>query len=169
MTSRGREKYWNHWQQYSAPVGVDPYLQGTDFQKRIRLLSGFTARVRTGHYGNGKQIKNCTVSSAITAVGQTIALACDSNPTKVVGSEHLLPHLQIMLDGYRKVDPATLKKLPVQSDVPELLVETVYQQGTTQCQRATTDLTMIVFLLPTPGRQIHCQRITEQLQANGPI
>ena len=50
-----------------------------------------------------------------------------------------------MLDGYRKVDPATLKKLPVQSDVPELLVETVYQQGTTQRQRATADLTMIVF------------------------
>ena len=64
------------------------------------------------------------------AVGQTIALACDSNPTKVVGSERLLPRLQIMLDGYRKVNPATRKKLPVQSDVPELLVETAYQQGT---------------------------------------
>ena len=111
-TSRGRDKYWNYWQKYLAPVGVDPYLQGTNFQKRIRLLSGFAARVRTGYYGNGKQVKNCTVSSAITAVGQTIALACDSNPTKVVGSERLLPRLQIMLDGYRKVDPATRKKLP---------------------------------------------------------
>jgi len=69
-------------------------------------------------------------SVAITAVGQTIALACDSNPTKVVGSERLLPRLQIMLDGYWKVDPATRKKLPVQSDVPELLVESAYQQGT---------------------------------------
>ena len=48
-TSRVREKYWNHWQKYSAPVGVDPYLQGTNFQKRIRLLSGFAARVRTGY------------------------------------------------------------------------------------------------------------------------
>ena len=143
--SRGREKYWNHWQRYVAPVGVDPYLQGTNFQKRIRLLSGFAARVRTGYYGNGKQVKNCTVSSAITAVGQTIALACDSNLTKVVGSERLLPCLQIMLDGYRIVDPATRKKLPVQSDVPKLLVETAYQQGTTQRQRAPADLTMIAF------------------------
>ena len=126
-------------------MGVDPYLQGTNFQKRIRLLSGFAARVRTGYYGNGKQVKNCTVSSAITAVGQTIALACDSNPTKVVGSERLLPRLQIMLDGYRKVDPATRKKLPVQSDVPVLLVEMAYEQGTTQRQRATADLTMIAF------------------------
>jgi len=144
-TSRGREKYWNHWQKYLAPVGVDPYLQGTNFQKRIRLLSGFAARVRTGYYGNGKQVKNCTVSSAITAVGQTIALVCDSNPTKIVGSERLLPRLQIMLDGYRKVNPATRKKLPVQSDVPELLVETAYHQGTPQRQRATADLTMIAF------------------------
>jgi hypothetical protein len=71
-----------------------------------------TARVQTGYYGNGKQVKNCTVSSAITAVGQTIALACDSNPTKVVGSKCLLPHLQIMLDGYWKVNQATRKKLP---------------------------------------------------------
>jgi hypothetical protein len=50
-----------------------------------------------------------------------------------------------MLDGYWKVHLATRKKLPVQSDVPELLVETVYQQGATQCQWAAADLTMIAF------------------------
>ena len=50
-----------------------------------------------------------------------------------------------MLDRYQKVDPVTRKKLPVQSDVPELLIETAYQQGTTQRQRATADLTMIAF------------------------
>jgi len=50
-----------------------------------------------------------------------------------------------MLDGYRKVDPATRKKLPVHSDIPELLVETAYQHGRTQRQRSTTDLTMIAF------------------------
>ena len=50
-----------------------------------------------------------------------------------------------MLDGHRKVDLATRKKLPVQSDVPELLVETAYHQGTPQRQRATADLTMIAF------------------------
>jgi hypothetical protein len=111
-TSCGRQKYWNHWQKYTLPVGVDPYLQDTDFSKWIQLLSGFAARVRTGYYGNKSQVKNCTVSSALTAIGQTIALAFDSNPTKVVGSKRLLPCLQIMLDGYRKVDLPTQKKLP---------------------------------------------------------
>ena len=79
------------------------------------------------------------------AVGQTTALACDSNPTKVAGSRCLLLCLQIMLNGYWKVDPAMCNKLPVQSDVPKLLVEMVYQQGTTQCQWATMDLTMVAF------------------------
>jgi hypothetical protein len=79
------------------------------------------------------------------AFGQTIALACNSNPTKIVGSKCLLPCLQIMLDGYRKVDPPTLKKLPVQSDIPKLLITTAYQPGTTEVQRAMADLTMIGF------------------------
>jgi hypothetical protein len=74
-----------------------------------------------------------------------IALACDSNPTKVIGSEHLLPRIQIMLDGYRKVNPPTRKKLPMQADVPELLVEQAYQSTTTQRQRATANLTMVAF------------------------
>ncbi len=144
-TSRGREKYWDHWQAYTAPMGVDPYLQDTQFSKQIRLLSGFAVRVRTGFYGQQKQVKNCTVSTTLTAIGQTIALACDSNPTKVTGSERFLPHLQIMLDGYRKVDPPTKKMLPVQADVPELLVQTAYKFGSSERDKATADLTMIAF------------------------
>jgi hypothetical protein len=145
VTSRGRKKYWEHWQRYAMPMGADPYLQDTNFSKRIRLLSGFAAQVRTGFYGAGHQVKNCTVSSALTAIGQTIVLACKLNPTKIVGSKRLLPRLQIMLDGYRKVDPPTQKKLPVQSDVLKLLVTMAYQPGIAKVQRATADLTMIAF------------------------
>jgi len=144
-TFRGRQKYWNHWQQYTVPVGVDPYLQDAPFQKRICLLSGFAARVRTGLYGEGNQVKNCTVNSALTAIGQTVALACDANPKKVVGSERLLPQLQIMLDGYRKVEPPTRKKLPVQADVVELFVNAAYHQGSSLAQQAVADLTLIAF------------------------
>jgi hypothetical protein len=96
-------------------------LQDTPFSKRVRLLSGFTARVRKGYYGYGNQVKNCTVSSTITVVGQTIALACNSNPTKVIGLERLLPCIQIMLDGYQKVNPPTRKKAPSASGCPRTL------------------------------------------------
>ena len=50
-----------------------------------------------------------------------------------------------MLDGYRKEDPATIKKLPVQADVPELLVSTAYQGGGTEMDKAAADLTLIAF------------------------
>ena len=124
---------------------VDSYLQDTQFSKRIRLLSGFAAQVRTGFYGQGKQVKNCTVSTVLTAVGQTIALVCDSNPTKITGSECLLPRLQIILDGYRKVDPPTKKMLPVQADVPELIVKMAYKLGSAEWEKAIANLTMIAF------------------------
>ncbi len=126
-------------------MGVDPYLQDTQFSKQIRLHSGFAAQVRTGFYGQQKQVKNCTVSTALIAVGQMIALACNSNPTKVTGSEHFLPRLQIMLDGYCKVDPPTKKMLLVQADVLELLVETAYKFGSSERDKSTTNLTMIAF------------------------
>ena len=51
-----------------------------------------------------------------------------------------------MLDGYRKVDPPTRKKLPVQADVVELLVDAAYKnEGSDQGQQATADLTLIAF------------------------
>ncbi len=111
----------------------------------MRALSGFLARVRTGYYGQGKQVNNCTVSSALTAIGQTIVLACNDNPTKIKGSDKLLPHLQVVLNGYRKEDPATIKKLPVQSDVPELLVTTAYNGMGTEMEKAAADLILIAF------------------------
>jgi hypothetical protein len=45
----------------------------------------------------GQKVQSCTVSGAITAIGQTIAMACNNNPTKVVGSEKFLPSLQVMM------------------------------------------------------------------------
>jgi hypothetical protein len=50
-----------------------------------------------------------------------------------------------MLDGYHKVDPPTRKKLPVQANVVELLVDTAYHQGSKPGQQATADLSMIAF------------------------
>ena len=107
-------------------MGLDPYLQSTTFQQRIRGLTGFAQRVHTGYYGRGRQVQAATVTGAITAVGQTISMAVGHNPTKVIGSDKFLPALQIMIDGFAKEDPPTRKMLPVESDVPELLVEMGY-------------------------------------------
>jgi hypothetical protein len=126
-------------------LGVDPYLQDTIFSMRMQALSGFMARVHMGYVGQGKQVKHCTVSSMITAVGQMIRLACNNNSTKIIGLDKFIPWLQIMLDGYRKADPPTAKKLPVQLDTPELLVMNADRGDKTQKSKATADLTMIEF------------------------
>ena len=129
-------------------MGFDPYLQLTTFEQRIRSLTGFAQRVRTGYYGRGRQVQAPTVTGAITAVGQTISLAIGHNPTKVIGSDKFLPALQVMIDGFAKDDPPTRKMLPVESDVPELLVEMGYGKSGTAHTRAVGDLSLIAFYYP---------------------
>jgi hypothetical protein len=124
---------------------VNPYLQATPFQQRVRYLTGFAARVRSGYYEKGKQVQASTVSSAITAVGQKIALDTNSNPTKVTGLDKFLPGLQIILDGYRVEDPPTEKKLPVEANDPELLFDMGYGPSGSTLGQAVRDLTLIVF------------------------
>jgi hypothetical protein len=126
-------------------MGVEPYLQATPFTIRVCLLTGFAGCVRTDYYGQGTQIQAGSVSSAITAIGQAIALATNTNTTKVVGSDKLLPCLQQMLDGFRKANPPTTKQLPVEADVPEFLVRLGLSPEARELERAIGNLTMIAF------------------------
>ena len=86
-----------------------------------------------------------TVIGAITTVGQEIALACGTNPTKMTGSKRLLPRLSQILDEWRKEDPPTTKQLPVKADVPELLAENGRDRNASKLERAVGDLTLIAF------------------------
>jgi hypothetical protein len=124
-------------------MGVDPFLQDTLFTIRVCLLTGFAGPIRTGYYGQGKQIQAGSVSSAITAIGQAIALATNTNPTKVVGSNKLLLCLQQMLDGFQQADPPTSKQLPVEADILEFLVQLGLEAH--ELNRAIGNLTMIAF------------------------
>ncbi len=119
-TTNNRKTHWENWIRYVGPLGLDPYSQGVQYTTKVRVLTGFAARVRQGLYGRGKRVAAGTVVGAFTAVGQEIALACGTNPTKITGSERLLPQLSQILDGWRKEDPPTTKKSP-EADVPKLL------------------------------------------------
>ena len=50
-----------------------------------------------------------------------------------------------MMSGYRKEDPATEKKLPVEADVPNFLADIGRRQDSTARDRAIGDLTLIAF------------------------
>ena len=86
-----------------------------------------------------------TVSGALKAVGQTITLAYEGNPTKAKGSEKVVPRLQQALDGWRKEDPPTLKKLPVEADVPEFLAGLGRAADASTLVTAIGDYTLIAF------------------------
>jgi hypothetical protein len=85
------------------------------------------------------------VTSAITPIVQTIALACNNNPTKVNGSDKFFPALQVMIEGYNKQDPPTKKMLSVKADVPKLLVEMGYGKSGSPHTKAIGDLLLIAF------------------------
>jgi len=50
-----------------------------------------------------------------------------------------------MMDGMRKVDPPTTKKLPVEVDIPELLVRMAHVTVNAARAQAIADLILIAF------------------------
>ena len=144
-TTTTRKKYWTNWARYVAPLGKDPYLQDTRYDHKITALGGFTTRVRTGYYGYGSQIRAGSVSSVLAAVGTTNAMADGINPIKLHGSDKLAPRLQQMMDGWRKHDPPTNKKFPVEADVPEFIATAGRLPEATALLQAVGDLCLIAF------------------------
>ena len=124
---------------------MEPFLSTATFHTTVRLLTGFAARVRSGYYGRKKQVGAGTVSKALTAVGQTIAMERGVNPTKLAQSKDLLPQLAQTVEGWRKADPPTNKQMPVESDVPELLAATGARPGASELVKAVGDWALIAF------------------------
>jgi hypothetical protein len=147
-TTRNREKYWRYWVRYCEPLGLDPYVDAatTSFKQRVRAITGFAARVRTGYYGYGKQVAVGTVRSALTAIGQKAAMDRGINPLQVEGgSKQWLFPFQLMLDGWRKSDPPTTKKLPVEVDVVECIADLGRDKEASACDRRVGDLGLVAF------------------------
>ena len=148
-TARVGDKYWQHWTKLAGIMGVDPYLDpgNVTYNERVRALTVFGAAVRSGVYGNRKRTASATVSSAISAVGQEIAMAggTDFNPVKISGTDKFLQPIDRMLKGFRNDDPATVKKLPIEVDVPEFLVECAEDADATPLEKRVADLTLVAF------------------------
>ena len=98
-TQKGRKTCWKNWCYFVRPLGVEPCLQDATYQQRVWCLTGFTACVRSGCYGQGKQVAIGKVSVALSDVGTTVALPYEDNPTKAQGEKILVPQLAQMM-GY---------------------------------------------------------------------
>jgi len=106
---------------------------------------GFAGAVRIGCYGRGCQVRGGTALTALTAIGQKIALDTGVDPTKVEGSDKYLPCIQQTLKGWVKEDPHTNKKLPVEADVPKLIVKWGLLADASAGMWARRDLALEVF------------------------
>ena len=75
----------------------------------------------------------------------TVALAFEGNPTKAQGEKYLVPRLAQTMEGWRKEDPPTKKKLPVGIDAPEFLEELGMDKYATEVVKAVGDCAVITF------------------------
>jgi hypothetical protein len=101
--------------------------------------------VREGEHGRGQKVQAGTVSTALTAINQTILLATNTSPSKIQGTMKFIPLLQQTLDGWRNEDGPVKKKMPVEADVAEWLIKCAYQPGGKPFNKAVADLILIAF------------------------
>jgi hypothetical protein len=99
--------------------------------------------VRIGYFGNGRKVQGGTVSGAITAIAKNITLVQKEDPTKLAGRDHDLPRIAQMLDGFKKDDPPTVKKMPCTIDLPEKMASWGLARGATELEKAVGDLGLI--------------------------
>ena len=68
-------------------------------------------------------------------------------PLKIMGSAYFLHQIQVMLDGCKKEDLTTMKKLSIEVDILEYLVRMATSKNAVEGQKAVADLTLIAYLL----------------------
>ena len=91
---------------------MDPHLRGVKYEHAVRSLTGFAGAARIGYFGRGRKVQGGTVSGALTVVGKDITLVQSEDPTKLRGKDKYLPCISQMLDGFKKDDLPTVKKMP---------------------------------------------------------
>ena len=88
------------------------------YTDKIHHITDFGAMVRTGELGHGKQVRVGSVRTAITAIVQTIALDKGKTPLHNDAGDYHLP-ISLMLEGFKREDPPSERKLAVGYDIPE--------------------------------------------------
>ena len=153
------------WLSYVKTLGISAHLEKatTSFATKCWVVSGSAARVRTGAFGRGCQVAAGTCSAVLTAIGQTILLETEVDPIKSEVTHTLLYPIGVMFDGWRKVDPSTMKKLPIEVDIPEHLISKAYA-GKSSHQLATVYLTLIAFYCLLRVSEYTCKRTRNELE-----
>eukprot|EP00957_Ditylum_brightwellii_P129410 9872345-Ditylum_brightwellii.AAC.1 len=90
-TTKTREMYWWHRQQYARTWNKDPFLDNASELEQGIILSAFAARVQTGVFGRGHQVRVLSVTEALLAISKTIQLAQKHSPVYREDQKYILP------------------------------------------------------------------------------
>ena len=98
-----------------------------------------------GFYGRASEVWCGLVSQALLAIRKTISMALGKNSTKEGHTNKLTPRLQQIMDAFQKADPPTVKKLPVEVDVPKTLAKKALAKGATELEATVGDWAVIAW------------------------
>jgi hypothetical protein len=90
-------------------------------------------------------VRVVTISSSISAIGQTITLEYKHNPFKIAGTNKFHPQIADRLVAWRKEAHPSTKKLPVEADITEFLVNVGQNSHTSLLKQTIEDFAMIAF------------------------
>ena len=142
-TAQSRTKYWRQWQSYATAWGKNAFLSDAAPIEKGIILTAFAARVRTGFYGRGSQVRVPSVSEALAAISKTIELAGQPSPVYRFEETYILP-VQRCIEGMRREDPPSTPQLALPVAVP-IQSFTTAQGSSDHRLHATADLSIIAF------------------------
>ena len=143
QTSKTREKYWKCWTSYCTQCNTTPYLTDLNPCERTVIITGFAARVRTGAYGLGDQVRVQSVTDALAAISKTCQLVGKPSPVYKVEREYILP-IKRLIEGFKRKDPLSIPQMAVPKEVSEAAAQLAYLT-TNPRQHAVGDLCIIAF------------------------
>jgi len=107
-------------------------------------VSGFSGRVRRGYYDRGHQVTCARVQVAVRVIGQTCEMDLGRNSLYRAPERYLKP-LEIMSEGFTKMDPIPVPQVAVPVSVPEQVALWGLQKDATPKEAAIGDLALISF------------------------
>ena len=143
VTAKNREKYWIAWRKYANMWKIDPFFQAVNEHEATIVVSAFAARVWTGHYGHGLQVRVPTVATEMSAITASIKLAGKRCPFKETKDNYVLP-IKRLVEGLKGEDPPAIPQLAVLIAVPEECCKRGLASSSF-CEQATVDPTIIAF------------------------
>jgi hypothetical protein len=114
-----RATNWRNWSAWCSRFNFNTFLVGTPREQHAHVLMAFAARVRSGAFGNGKQIGCQSVATALRHVSQTFVLANLGDPRRELYSPELGLAFTRLYHSYRNEDPAPKPQLALPISVIE--------------------------------------------------